>query len=103
MQNLTHFKLTIPETIEKETTISRNFFKADHFKAMIFSFAEGEELSDHSSKKQAVLHVLSGTGLFETETESIQLEVNTWISIPAGKVHCVKADKTLHFLLYIIG
>lgn len=103
MINLSHFDLTIPENIEEKATISKNFFKSDGFKAMLFSFASGEELSDHSSKKQAALHVLKGSGEFSTTDETVKLEKDTWIHIPAEKVHRVSATTELHFLLYIIG
>lgn len=103
MSTLTHFELSVPEHIEQKATVSKNFFKSDGFKAMLFSFAAGEELSDHSSKKQAVLHVLQGTGIFSTSDETVKLDTNTWIHIPAEKVHRVLAESELHFLLYLIG
>lgn len=103
LNKISHFIIEPLTQVAENSTISKNFFKSDTFRAMSFSFAAGEELSDHSSKKQAVLHVLSGTGVFETETEKIDLHTHVWIHIPAELTHRVKAASDLHFLLYLIG
>jgi quercetin dioxygenase-like cupin family protein len=103
MKTLTTFSVSPPNDVEEQSTISKNFFKSDGFRAMMFSFAAGEELTDHSSKKQAVLHVLSGSGVFETDTEKIDLQTHVWIHIPAECTHRVKAESDLHFLLYLVG
>ncbi len=103
MKTLTTFILSVTADIAEKSTISKNFFKTDGFRAMMFSFAAGEELTDHSSKKQGILHVLSGKGVFATESETVQLEENSWIHIPAELTHRVKAESDLHFLLYLVG
>lgn len=103
MENLTHFVLETPDSIQTQSTLSKNFFKSENFRAMMFSFAVDEELTEHSSKKTAILHVLSGTGTFGTDKEVVDLKPNAWIHIPADLKHWVKAKEELHFLLYLIG
>jgi quercetin dioxygenase-like cupin family protein len=103
MNKLTIIQLTQPDSVVPKTTISKNFFKSPNLKTMLFSFAEGEELSNHSSKKDAILHVLNGNGTFATEQETVSLSEGTWIHIPAELTHRVEAGTELHFLLYLVG
>jgi quercetin dioxygenase-like cupin family protein len=103
MNNLTVIQLVLPDSIVPKTTVSKNFFKSPNLKTMLFSFAKGEELSNHSSKKDAILHVLNGSGTFVAEHETVTLSEGTWIHIPAELTHCVQAEAELHFLLYLVG
>lgn len=103
MEKLTHFELVPPTLVEENATISKNFFKSENLRAMLFSFAKDEELTDHSSKKQAVLFVIKGTGEFGTAEETVELKPNVWVHIPAGLTHRVKAFTELHFTLSMFG
>lgn len=103
MNKLTHFELIPPTLVEENATISKNFFKSEKFRAMLFSFAKGEELTDHSTKRECALFVLKGTGEFATKDETVELKPNVWIHIPSGVNHQVKAFTELHFTLYLIG
>lgn len=102
MSDITVHQLNLPVTTEAKSTLSKNFFKSDVFKTMLFTFDAGEELSDHSSKKNAVLHVLSGNGNFSILDETVALSPGTWINIPPNVTHRVEAHSVLHFLLYLI-
>lgn len=102
MSKITVHHLILPEKTEEKSTLSKNFFKSDVLKTMLFSFDSGEELSDHSSKKNAVLHVLSGNGRFSTSEDIVDLQAGTWINIPPDVTHRVEAHSVLHFLLYLI-
>jgi hypothetical protein len=42
--------------------LSRTLFSDDRLKAVLFGFAQGEELSEHTASKPAVLHFLTGRG-----------------------------------------
>ena len=50
----------IPE-MTPDSIISRTFYKDEQLKAILFAFALGQELSQHTSDYPAVLHFLQGT------------------------------------------
>ena len=102
MKTITVTQIDLQKAVEKDSTIAKNFFNMDFLKVMTFSFDAGQELSDHSSKREAILHVLEGTGTFATEAEQVNLKPGTWIHIPSTLTHRVNATTTLHFLLYLI-
>ena len=46
--------------VPADAILSRTFFKDDRLSAMVFSFAPGQELSEHTSAYPAIIHILSG-------------------------------------------
>ena len=43
--------------------VSRTFYKDDDVRAILFAFAPGETLSEHTASMPAILHFLSGTAV----------------------------------------
>ena len=46
--------------IPPDSIVSRTFYEADQMKAILFGFAPGQELSEHTAARPAILHFLSG-------------------------------------------
>lgn len=46
--------------IPQDGILSRVLYTDDHVRVVIFGFAPGQELTEHTSKMPALLHVLSG-------------------------------------------
>jgi quercetin dioxygenase-like cupin family protein len=50
---------TMPD-IPENSTLSRTIYEDNQVKAVLFSFAQGQELSEHTASKPAILHFVQG-------------------------------------------
>jgi quercetin dioxygenase-like cupin family protein len=48
------------QEIPSDGIISRTIYNDDHIKAILFGFAPGQELSEHTSSMPAVIHIVKG-------------------------------------------
>lgn len=65
----------------------------------LFCLAEGTEISEHTSTKNATVNVLEGKGILTLEGKDIPLETGVFIFMPANAPHALKATQNLAFLL----
>ncbi len=82
--------------------VSRSLFRGAGVTATLFSFAEGEELSEHTAAFPAVLHFLSGEGELTLAGESRTVAANSWVYMPAQLPHSVVATSPLQMLLLLL-
>lgn len=87
--------------IPSDSIVSKTVFKSDNQKAILFGFAAGQELSDHTSSLNAILHIIKGEGLIRVEGETISANMGTWIHLQPEVVHSVIASSELFMLLYL--
>lgn len=69
---------------------------------VLFGFAAGEALSEHSSARPAIIHILSGEADLTAGTEAHQAVAGTWLRMPAGLPHSVLARTPLVMALYLL-
>ena len=75
-------------------TLSRTMHQDDDVKVVVFGFAAGEELSEHTASRPALIQVLSG---------ALQLTLDgAWVHMPAGLRHAVRALEPSVMLLTLI-
>ena len=48
------------DTIPTESIVSRTIYRDDHLKAIVFAFAPGQELSEHTASVPAIIQILDG-------------------------------------------
>ncbi len=60
--------------IPDDSIVSRTFFQDENYKAILFGFASGQELSEHTAARPAILHILEGeaTLTLGDETHEVQ-------------------------------
>jgi quercetin dioxygenase-like cupin family protein len=84
--------------------LSRTVFQDDSVKAVVFGFGAGQELSEHTSAKPAILHILSGRATIGLGTEPIDAGPGTWVHMAPKLSHSVKAiEPTVMLLLLLRG
>ena len=71
-------------------------------KPVLFRFAPGQSLSEHSSTSPAVLLVLSGEGEVTLGEDRHDVRAGTWIFMPPRLLHSVSAHTAMTMLLEII-
>lgn len=82
--------------------ISRTVFQDDRLKAVMFGFGTGQELSEHTASKPAVMHFLSGQADVTLGDQTVVAAAGTWIHMAAGQVHGISAKAPTVMLLLLL-
>lgn len=83
----------------KDSIVSRSLYEDDHLKVILFGFAAGQELSEHTASMAASIHVLRGEAAVTLGTEAHHASSGSWAHMPAGLPHSVVAQTDLVMLL----
>ena len=85
-----------------DSILSRTFFTAGGLKAILFSFAPGQELSEHTAGVPAILHFLAGEADVTLGGDPVDARPGGWAYMPARLPHSVKARTTVTMLLLML-
>ena len=103
MTPYTHIRDLAKEAHPPEKGIlSRTLHNDDKMKVVIFSFAEGEELSEHTASMPAVLHFLQGEAKLTLGADVVEASLNTWVHMPMGQRHSIQAKTPVVMLLLLL-
>jgi quercetin dioxygenase-like cupin family protein len=69
---------------------------------VLFGFAAGEALSEHTAARPTIIHILSGEADLTAGTEAHQATAGAWLRMPAGLPHSVRARTPLVMALYLL-
>jgi len=97
----TNIQDTISE-IQPDSILSRTIFSNDRLKVIMFGFAEGQELSEHTSSKQAILHFLEGEARLVLGKDEYDAGPGTWIRMDPNLPHSVFASSRVTMLLIML-
>ncbi len=81
---------------------SRTIFGDERVKVIAFGFAVGEELSEHTASMPAILQILSGNAALTLGDDLHAATAGTWVHMPAGLKHSVKAETPVLMLLFLM-
>jgi quercetin dioxygenase-like cupin family protein len=70
---------------------------------VLFAFAAGEQLSEHTSARPAIIHILSGEGDLSVGGAAYAAIPGTWVRMPADTNHSVVARTPLVMALYLLS
>lgn len=82
--------------------LSQTVSKEDGIELVLFAFAPGEQLSEHTSARPAVIHVLSGEADLTLDGGVHHAVPGTWVRMPANTKHSVVAHTALVMALYLL-
>ena len=82
--------------------LSRTVFQDDRIKAVVFGFGPGQELSEHTAAKPAMLIFVKGEATVGLGDDLQQAQVGTWVHMPAGLTHSIKAKTPVVMLLVLL-
>lgn len=91
----------IPE-IPADSIISRTIFSDEQIKTVLFGFAPGQELSEHTSSQAAVLYFLRGEANLTLGNEKMKAQAGSWAHMPRGLAHRIFAETELIMLLMLL-
>ncbi|MDX2109107.1 MAG: cupin domain-containing protein [Verrucomicrobiota bacterium] len=84
---------------QPESIVSRTLHSDAQSKVVLFGFATGQELSEHTAAVPATMHFLSGEAKVILGGEMVHAGPNTWIRMPANLPHAIIAQSNVTMLL----
>ncbi|MFO0840811.1 MAG: cupin domain-containing protein [Gemmataceae bacterium] len=82
--------------------LSRTLHNDDRLKVVLFGFAQGEELSEHTASMPAVLHFLQGEATVTLGDDRHEARPGTWVHMPTGLRHGIQAKTAVAMLLLLL-
>jgi quercetin dioxygenase-like cupin family protein len=82
--------------------LSQTLYDAPDLRLVMFGFAPGEELSEHTAARPAVVHVLAGDGEAIVGGERHAIGPGSWFHMPARMAHSIRASSPLTMALYLL-
>src|SRR5436190_24268120 len=79
--------------------VSRTLLRTENSRVVLFGFAEGQELTEHTSTQHAIVQVLSGSCEFSLAGKPHDLKTGDLLYMPPNLAHSVKATKQFSMLL----
>lgn len=71
-------------------------------RVVLFSFASGEELSEHTAARPAIVHILAGDAEIMAEGTVHAATAGSWLRMAAGTAHSITAKSDLVMALYLL-
>jgi len=85
-----------------DSIVSRQVHADDSVKVTLFGFAAGQELSEHTASKPAILQVIAGQGTFGLGDQVVEVGPGSWVHMAANMPHTVTARSELVLLLTML-
>ncbi|MBI3848846.1 MAG: cupin domain-containing protein [Verrucomicrobia bacterium] len=79
--------------------VSRTLMKTAAARVVLFGFAEGQELTEHTSTQHALIQILSGECEFTLAGKPHKLTAGALLYMPPDLPHAVKATREFSMLL----
>lgn len=103
MTNYTHFiDLAREAEPPADGILSRTVFQDDRVKAVVFGFGQGQELSEHTASKPAMLFFVKGEASLSLGDDVQSAQAGTWVHMPANLKHAIRAQTPVVMLLVLL-
>ena len=79
--------------------VSRTLLRTPNSRTVLFGFAEGQELTEHTSTQEALIEILSGECEFSLAGQTHHLKPGDLLYMPPNLAHAVKATTQFSMLL----
>lgn len=88
--------------IPAEGTLSKVVFKNDQIRVVLFAFDTGQELTEHTAARPALVQVLSGLLRLTMGADSYDCGPGDWAHMDAKLTHALKALEPTVMLLTML-
>jgi quercetin dioxygenase-like cupin family protein len=89
-------------SVPQRGILSQTLSNADGVELVLFAFAPGEALTEHTSSRPAIIHVLAGEGDLTVGGDAYAARPGTWVRMPASCRHSIAARTPLVMALYLL-
>jgi len=69
---------------------------------LLFAFAAGEQLSEHTSARPAIIHILEGEGELTVGGDAHPARPGTWLRMDPAVKHSLVARTPMRMALYLL-
>lgn len=91
------------DAIPEESIVSRTVFRGeDGLKAIVFAFAPGQELSEHTAAVPAMIQILEGECVLTLGEDRYEVKAGAWARMPANLKHSILAKTPVKMLLIML-
>jgi len=104
MNDTTYTMVDLREPVEapEDGIVSRAIYSDDDVRVVHFTFATGQQLSDHTASMPVTLEVVEGEATITLGDDAIDGRPGTWIHMPANTPHSVVAKTPVTMLLTLL-
>ena len=88
--------------IPRDGTLSRTLHRDDRVKIVLFGFAGGQELSQHTAAVPAILQIVNGDARVTLDGEEKELSAGSWVFMEANLPHAIYARTDVIMLLTML-
>ncbi len=88
--------------IPSDSILSRTLVDNAHLKLILFRFAAGQELSEHTASLPAIIQILTGEATVTLGGDSKEAKAGAWVFMPAQLKHSIYAKTPLIMLLQML-
>ena len=96
----------IGETIREiptDSIVSRTIYRNPALKAILFAFAPGQELSEHTASVPAIIQILEGNCQVTLGGDAFEAQPGFWTHMPAHLSHSILARTPVKMLLLMLS
>jgi len=87
--------------VPADAILSRTFHEDERLKVILFAFAAGQELSEHTASEPAIVHFLDGEAALTLGDDQQHAEAGTWAYLPPRLKHSIRANTRVLMLLLL--
>ena len=88
--------------IPADSIVSRTLHNDRRIRVILFGFAPGQELTEHTSSMAAVLHFLQGEARLTLGSKTIEAVPGTWAYMEPNLSHSIQARSSVMMMLTLI-
>ena len=88
--------------IPADSILSRTIYGDEQVKAVLFNFAAGQELSEHTAAVPAIIHILQGEAQLTLGSDTMEAHGGTWVRMAANLPHSLLARTPVTMLLLML-
>ena len=89
--------------VPEDSITSRTIYQDKRMTVVLFRFAAGQELSEHSTPKSALIQIVSGSGKITLGDDEYTVQAGSWLQMPPSLPHSVMADESLVMVLTMVA
>jgi quercetin dioxygenase-like cupin family protein len=82
--------------------LSQTLSKEGDLEFVVFAFAAGEQLSEHTSARPAIIHILAGEGELTVGGDAHPARPGTWLRMAPEVKHSLLARTPMQMALYLL-
>jgi quercetin dioxygenase-like cupin family protein len=89
--------------VPRNGILSRTLHEDEHITLTLFGFDAGQELTEHTSTRAAIIEILDGEADVVLDGETQPGHAGTWIAMPPGMRHAIRATTPMVMALTLLA